>query len=217
MDVSDMIAAYRDESHDIAKPPFMSDDRLLALANEGQIEACRRAGLLRTSTADVCSASITAGDPMVQLDAKILDVVRARASTGPYPLAVALTLDLDNQVPDWEASSGEPTDYVPDYESGWLRLYPVPVKDGELRMTVTRLPRLLESDSDTPEIRTEHHPALVQWMLHRAFGTQDSDLFDPNRSGIALAAFEREFGKKKSARNEAWQRERNDLTSSPIA
>jgi len=218
MNLSDMIAAYREEAHDIASPPFMSDTRLAQLATEAQNEACRRAGLIRDSISSFCAASITAGDPMVELDDRIIDVLRVRTSTQSYPLSITWSTSLDSTRPGWEVEIGDPTAYLTDYQTGYIRLYPTPTKDADLLMTVSRLPlNALEGDSDEPEIRKDYHPALVQWMLYKAYAKQDVDLFDPRKSSLALAEFEKEFGRKVSARNETWQRERNTISAEPVA
>ena len=218
MTLSELIEAYRDESHDLAVPPFMSDERLARLATDGQNEACRRGNLITDSTSDFCTLYVTAGDPMLELDPLILNVTRARIDSIAWPLAITKIAVMDDEEPGWESHTGTPTHYIGDYQTGYLRLYPIPLEDDTVRITVSRLPlKTLESDGDEPEIRLEAHPALVQWMLHRAYAYQDTDLVDPNKSAAALVEFEREFGRKKSARNEAWQRERNSFSAAPIA
>lgn len=218
MNLGELIEEYRDESHDHATPPYMSDERLARFATQGQNEACRRGNLLTDSTSDFCTLNVTAGEPMLELDRLILDVSRVRLASTALPLSVALTKKMDEEVPGWEDHFGTPTHYIPDYQTGYLRTYPIPLEDDEARITATRLPlKELVADGDEPEIRLEAHMALVQWMLHRAYATQDTDLVDPQKSAAALVEFEKEFGKKKSARNEAWQRERNVISTTPLA
>ena len=56
----------------------------------------------------------------------------------------------------------------------------------------------------SPEIAPRYHYGIVQWMLWRAFGKQDSQTNDPDRAAKALVAFEAEFGKKSSALDETY-------------
>ncbi len=218
MNLGEMIDEYRDEAHDHAMPPFMSDARLARIATQGQNEACRRGNLLTDSTSDFCTLDVTSGDPMIELNPLIIDVTRVRLSSTALPLSIAQTKQMDEEEPGWEDHFGTPTHYIPDYQTGYLRLYPIPLEADVARITVTRLPlNDLVDDGDEPEIRLETHPALVQWMLHKAYANQDTDLVDPKKSAAALIEFEKEFGKKKSARNEAWQRERNTISATPIA
>ncbi len=215
MTLVDLIAEYREESHDSGTPPFVSDAWLTRRANQAEQEACRRAGLLIESAHAMCNVSVSAGDPLVQIDSKIIDIKKARMSLGSEKLDPVTVSELPM---NWESDTGTPSYYVTDYQSGAIRLYPSPIVDDDLLLTATRLPlRDMEDGEDKPEIRAEYHYALVQWMLHRAYAKQDVDIFDPNKSSRALAEFEREFGRKASARNEEWMRHRPAITAEPIA
>ena len=76
MTLDDLIDEYREESGDSGTPPFVSDTWLTKRANEAEREACRRAGLLIESVHAMYTASVTAGDPVVTLHKKIIDIKR---------------------------------------------------------------------------------------------------------------------------------------------
>lgn len=218
MNAGELIEAYRNESHDKSIPPLVKDERLLQFASEAEREACRRANLLIDSTSGFCSVAVSANDPLVEIDQSIINIRRARLSISLYPLSPVRAEEMDRVNPGWESHVGTPTTYVTDYQTGFIRLYPIQRTTADLIITVSRLPVLeMTDDGDEPEIRQEYHPALVQWMLYRAYAIQDADLFDQNKSARALAEFEREFGRKSSARNEAWQRERPMIDTPTIA
>ncbi len=218
MTLADLIDDFREESHDIGSPPFWSATRLARLASEGQREACRRGDLLIDSTSSMCSVSVTAGDPVVAIDPRVLEVKRIRLASLGFQLCPVTVAQMDGYTSPWEQDTGEPTNYVPDYQTGAIRLYPIPVSDDDLLLTVSRLPlEDLVDDSDEPEIRLEAQHALVQWMLYRAYSKQDADTFDPKKAARALAEFEREFGRKTSARNEQWMRSDHVVGADPIA
>ena len=85
-------------------------------------------------------------------------------------------------------------------------------------MTMQRLPKMPMADGgDEPEIRQEAHPALVHWMLYRAYSRMDTDLYNDAKAAIALQQFEAEFGSKASVRNEEWVRSGAALMPGPIA
>ena len=215
MTLDDLFDEYREESGDSGTPPFVSDTWLTKRANEAEREACRRSGLLIESVHAMCTVSVTAGDPVVALHKKIIDIKKARMSSDSqelYPITVS-QLSLN-----WENDTGIPSHYVTDYQSGAIRLYPTPTTSGDMILTVTRLPLDdMSAGTDEPEIREEYHDGLVKWILYRAYAKQDADCFDPNKSARALAEFEREFGQRKSARSEAWMRERHEINTAPIA
>lgn len=214
----DLIAAYREEANDFASPPFLSDTKLLEYANEAINEACRRAHLLVDSTSNFCSVAVAANDPLVQLDPRIINVRRLRLSIAIYPLVPVRAQVMDDLNPGWESHAGTPTHYVTDYQSGHIRLYPKQGVSCSALMSVSRLPlaQLTATDSDV-ELREEHRPALVQWMLFRAYSKQDTDLFDPLKAKLAEDRFIAEFGRKVSARNERWGFDRTTVDTPTIA
>lgn len=59
---------------------------------------------------------------------------------------------------------------------------------------VVRLPILLESDGDVPEIDEIWHPDLVFGVTGLAFLKRDADTFDPKKSERDMAVFEEKFG-----------------------
>ena len=218
MNLRDLIDEFRWDAKDDGTPPFWSDAFLSRVASQAEQETCRRGALILDSSSPFCSISFGAGDDLLQLDSRILEIRRARLSGAGrriYPITVA-QLDRNNE--QWESETGEPLAYVTDYQTGHLRLYPTPTTDDEIQLTVRRLPLAdLVDDSDEPEIRPESHLGLVQWMLYRAYMRQDADTFNKDKAAVALAEFVREFGEKKSMRNEEWVRENNSLDVSPLA
>lgn len=218
MNAGELIDAYRDESFDKAVPPFVKDDMLLQFATQAEQEACRRAHLLVDSASGMCSVSVSANEPLVDIDPRIINIRRAKLSISTYSLSPVRAEEMDRVNPGWESHRGTPTTYVTDYQTNAIRLYPNPQVACDLTMTVSRLPMSdLRANGDTPEIRKEAHLALVQWILYRAYSRQDADMFDPNKAARALAEFEKEFGKKSSARNERWRNDRPQIDTPTIA
>lgn len=219
--LGDLISAFRDETQDTrTDEPLWSDRLLIRYAVESMHEACRRAGLLIDSQSSMCLVSATPSDPMIKLDGRVLSVLRIVLEDVPdIPLVRMSVTDMDSRMPGWERSSAScPIWYVEDYQTGYLRLVPSLTYATNLRMTVSRLP--LEDPAkktDAIEIRMEYVNSLVQWMLYRAYSRQDADSFDPKKAATALAEFEREFGKKTSARNASWRLSSPRLIGQPLA
>lgn len=218
MTLAELRSLFRREANDATQPYLWADEALDGFANEAEQEACRRALLLVDSTASFCTLSIKAGDDVLALDPRIIDVRRARLVGENCMLELIHVDEMDARAPQWETETGTPRALVTDYQSNALRLYPIPTADDTLRLTVSRLPlNDMAADDDEPEIRREHQRGLVQWMLHRAFDVKDAELLDPQSAEKALRKFEAEFGKRSSARNEHWMRERMQMTANPIA
>lgn len=218
MNLGELIDSYRQESSDNRKPYLVSDAIVTQFANQAEQEACRRASLLVDSTSAFCSIDISAGDYLVQLDPSIINVRRAKLSISAYQLTPARAEEMDRVNPGWERHTGTPTTYVTDYQTGYIRLYPIINQSATLTMTVSRLPTDdMANTDDEPEIRKEYHSGLVNWILYRAYSKQDSDLFDANKAIASLRLFEGEFGQKASARNEQWMRDRTTIETPTIA
>lgn len=219
MTLQQLIDAFRWEANDSGKPCFWTNPVLAQLASEGEREACRRGQYITDSTHSMCSLDVVPGEPLMELDKRIVSLRRVRLALGSAPLLPIASdaLDLLHGA-QWESHTGTPSLYVTDYQHRCIRLYPSPSVADTLFLSVHRMPLAdLVNDDDEPEIRYEAHPALVQWMLYRAYARQDADTFDPQKSLRALAEFEREFGKKVSARNEEWARAGAPIEFSPIA
>lgn len=204
---AELIAAFRDDAGDTNEPYGWGNDEVLRWLNEGHTEAARRARLLVDSTTvAVCQATITAGDPLVTLDPRVVFVRRARIQGESLTLIRARVRDLDRDFPGWDAdiSQETPRIYVPDYQTDKLRLVKTPVASGVLLMTVVREPLAPIALDTSPEIPARTHEALIHWIKHRAYLKEDEDLKDEALSKKALALFELEFGTKSPVYDERW-------------
>lgn len=213
MTLDELIDAYRDEAKDTVKPYFVSDKTAKRYANQAEAEACRRSRLLVDSTSDLCQLPITAGEPIIDLDSRIISIRRARTSFSSVPLRKRCVRDMDEQARGWDSSTNTspPSVVVVDYETNKIRLYPTPSEDGTLFLTAVREPLYeLQNGKDEPEISRRYHHGLVEWIKYRAFNTSDSDLYDPKKSAQALADFESEFGPPVSAADEQFSLEHYD-------
>jgi hypothetical protein len=218
MTLAELIVMYRAQAFDNAEPYFCSDELLTIYANEGQDEACRRGELLRSASASFCTVSFDAGDESVELDARIIRIKSARINN--KTVAVVSSDQMDDLFPEWmdDTSRTEPTHLIEGVDTGRLNLWPRPAQSGVVKLRVHRLPLdKMANETDEPEIRSELHPQLVDWMLFRAHSREDQEIFNEAKANKALARFEAEFGRKASGRNEAWSRYGERVNAAPIA
>lgn len=218
MTLEELISLYRAQSLDAEAPYFCSDELLTVYANEAQDEACRRGMLLRDAASPLCTVNYAPGDETIALDARIVEVIRAFVDG--YPVDVVGESQMDAFMPTWHAQSTaiRPSKLVAGVTAGRLHLWPIPSQAGQIKLHVLRLPlNRLVNDADTPEIRQEMHPALVEWMLYRAYSRTDADTQDDAKAKTALRKFITEFGDKHGGRNEQWTRDGGSLMPGPIA
>jgi len=181
-------------------------DELVGYINRAIDEACVRAELILDSdTPEVCEVAVTAGQAQYAVDQRIIRIKRAKLVGEPRPLTQVDRDYLDDHFLDWEEDAGTPRHYLADMNPG-IRLYPAPVNDGTLRLTVWRLPlepmkthRMFEAPPLPPE---DHYP-LLDWVYYLALNKQDVDTYDPEKAARHAQAFARQFGERKSA----WERE----------
>lgn len=207
MKASKLIEVFRQDILDTAKPYLVSDDVALFYLNEAQIEAARRARLITDSTSPVATASVSAGDPDVKIDPRIVSIRRIRLLSQPEQLRKAQAREMDNFNPGWDSSTSQSTPCfaVLGYETNKIRLHPVPAVGDELQMTVVREPMNAMEINSEPEIAPRWHLSLIEWMKFRAYIKDDTELYDEKKAARALGLFEQEFGPKRSASDEAFE------------
>lgn len=218
MTLEELIASYREQSLDYADPPFCSDELLTSYANEAQDEACRRGQLIRDAASPLCTIAYEAGDESVPIDPKIIQVLMAFVDG--YPVDAIGGDQMDAIMPGWSnaTTSARPSRLISGVSAGRLHLWPTPTLPGQIKLRVLRMPlKRLANDNDKPELRLETHPALVEWMLYRAYSRPDPDMQDGAKAAVALQKFTDEFGSKPSARNEQWVRDGGSHAPGPIA
>ena len=210
MKLGELIDEARERCGDTATPYLCSDARFTRLANQAEVEACRRARLLVDSTTDAaCKITVVANTAAYALHDSVLFVRQAALDGGPHFLARLSRKDMDGMGPGWITEAGEVVGFVVDTDTQKLRLFRIPEEAGVVHMTVVRLPIAAMSNKDThsPEIHSRLHLSLVDWMVHGYFSTPDGEMRDAKRAGEALVAFEREFGPPATAIEEQWAAE----------
>ena len=218
MKLKELIGLYRMQAFDKVEDYFCSDEELAIYANEAQDEACRRAQLLVDSSSPMCKVQIPADAHVVKLDARIINVQRAFVER--QPLGVVSVQEMDAIWPGWqfEAANTQVTHLVTGMTTGAVHLFPRPIAAVQIQMTVQRLPlKPMSKECDEPEIRSELHKALVDWMLFRAYSREDTDLYNDTKATLRERSFEAEFGSKVSARNEEWVRRGAGMLPGAIA
>lgn len=207
MNLAKLIQLAREATQDLAEPYIWTDAEWAEFADDAELEAARRAHLLVDASSPAARAVVTASDPVVKLDPRVLFIRRARLASSSVPLNMRVARRMDEEVAGWEtAKSSTPSVLIPDWETGAVRLYPPPTQDDELILTVVREP-LAAMDGDLarePEIPPRYHRSLIEWMKFRAYSKPDTQSFDPKAAEKAEAKFAAEFGEKSGAINEHW-------------
>lgn len=197
-----LLAAYRADARDLAEPYLAEDADVHTFLNEAQEEAAIRARLIFDNyTAAVTTIAVKAGTRSYPLHASVFEISHAELadesgySTRVYQISRE---QLTHNYPNWRQRTERPRTLI--HDDNRIELGCTPDRDYTLTLEAYRLPLAsMELDTDAPEIAAAHHRKLVLWALYRAFGRPDADLFDPKKSGQALAEFEGYFGLRPDA------------------
>lgn len=212
MNQTEAIAEIRETLRDLAQPYFFSDDRIRSALNQVQDEACRRARLLVDSrTAEVCEVDVAAGEAVVELHECVIFVRRARLAGAGVPLVPRVARTMDELCPGWEDTlPGQPTIFVPDWETGMLRLWPAPATDVVLHLTVIRAPlesELLAGPSSEFLLPRRYHRGVINGALSELYKVPDIEIFNPGAAAAYAEMFAAEFGPPSAAIDEHWAAE----------
>lgn len=212
MTLEDLIASFRLESADEARESNGQEtDLLWATAhvtrwlNEAQDEAAIRKRLLPDAV-DVTIVPDQSAYPFTQFFEitsahlyRVIDLL-----TNPVTLerrgcelSIVSRERMAEIDPDWRVERRQPEHLV--QEDTRIVLPAIISRDYVLKLEGLRLPEPMEEAEDEPEIAPIHHRFLVHWALFRAYGTQDADTYDANRSARELGLFEQYFGRRPDA------------------
>lgn len=197
MNGESLIAGFRAASGDKVEPYFWSDERILELLTEAQIQACVRGRLLHEDTRpDVCRITLVAGQASYPLHPKLYEIthLQIRPAVGsPRRLELKTVEWLNEEMPDWRNDTNPPRFAIQRDTS--LRIVGR-IEAGDMaELEGYRLPmKGLIDESSKPEINEAHHEHLIDWALHKAFSEPDAETIDPQRAKAAEQEFTRYFG-----------------------
>lgn len=197
MTLDDMIRRFRTEAGDKSGYVLWSDEEITDFLDDGQVQACIRARLLREETLpSMCVIALSPGTKTYALHPKLYEIISLRLSPGNGDRARPIVLKsrewLNAEFPDWRDTTRPACFAIQDEAS--LRVVGVIEPGDRLLLEAYRLPLKSLGDTGKPEIHEAGHVALVQWALHRAFSTPDADMFDGKRAAVAETNFTNYFG-----------------------
>lgn len=209
MTLRELIDRFRRDTQDLRAPYLWIDEEIIEYANEAEREACRRASLLVDSSSPITEIDISAGDSVIELDESVIYVRRAILASNQRRLVPRVARAMDEEIPGWEGNqASSPIVFVPDWESGKLKLWPPTKAADVVKTTIVRTPlKDMAKDDDTPEIPRRHHVGLLDWMKHQGYLKRDADTFDPKKASEHETRFTTEFGPPSAAIDEHWAAE----------
>jgi hypothetical protein len=205
MNVQDLLTLFRNMADDEAKPYFWSDDVFYLYLTDAINKYCEKGKAIRDHTSSLTTLEYTPDYPWVALDEKVLKLISAYDDATKTKLRV---LDwetyedrgTDQPSADYNAflsisrypdQTGSVYSVITGMEEDKLRLVNIPVVSGTLSLIIDRYPLypISENNQDIEGVPDTDRMCLLDWVMHRAYNHQDSELFDPNKSALSRAMF----------------------------
>lgn len=145
-------------------------------------------------------------------------VIRARPESLGFPLKQKSLYSLDSEIvvhdyglgiddgwyyESWETLEGNTYSFLE--ENGFIRVISAPKENDILWLIVSRIPKLRFTDanlSNEPEVPSQWHEDLIDWILHRAFLKPDSETTDLERAIMYEKSFTAKVGPRPSIQTE---------------
>lgn len=176
MTLADLLTFCRIRLDDQEIPYLWDSAELTVLLNEAVQQATMRGYLIKdSSTPALCRITLVDGQEAYPLDGRILRVDKVRdADRREWRKGIQYHLE-------------QPKVMV--VHDGWV------MGGNILTLTVSRLPMTaMINPGDTPELPSQHHLPLVEWVVANAIRTNDNERDNQARAMAALVVFERHFG-----------------------
>lgn len=171
----------------------------LRFLNQAHKEIAVRTNCYRDGyESEICKINVVAGTASYPIDSRILTIEDVLLNSTNLPLTKTVLQDYRNTA-ESRAATGTPTTYLEANRPFRIALYPIPVVNDTLYLTVYRYPLDdLTWDSRTSDLDEPHEllrEAMVQGALMYAYQKRDADTGDGGRQQFHAREFERLVGK----------------------
>lgn len=189
MTPQELFAAFREDVRDTMEPYLWTDAEVWRYMNDAQRMFCRRTGGIADSSSGLTMVPYKKDMRYVPYDPKILkirtiyDGIRRRE-------VEMMNLEVREMCRRSDAK-GEISGVIVDTDMHQMQLYPLPVEDGWLELTVWRLPRMTLSAADDSQFEIDEHHVmhLLMWMKHLAYSKHDAETYDKTKAAEFQQAF----------------------------
>ena len=178
---------------------LIKNSEWLRFLNQAHKEIAARTSCYRDGyESEVCKIKIVAGTSSYPIDTRILTIEDAFLTSTKLPLTKIGLADY-REIADATTATGTPIKYTEENRPFRMTLYPIPVINDTLYLTVYRYPLDdLAWDSRTADVDEPHESlreAMIQGALMLAYQKRDADTGDGGRQQFHAREFERLVGK----------------------
>lgn len=183
---TELLALLRFEVSDEKVDYLWSDSFIYAAIDEAQKQFCRDS--YGIADARSFTLAITVAGIWYALDPRILKVRSAidQATGVGIDLVPVEKMSANNM--RFDGSTGPLQALITGMDAGNVRAYPTPNIASTVELRVFRMSADMDVGDDF-EIDAQHVRNLLLWVKHRAYGVQDSEVYNPKKSEEFRVAF----------------------------
>jgi len=186
----DLLDLFRTEMADTKTPYLWSDDFVFGAIDEAQTWFARLTdGIADSSTSAVIDFAILTGADSYPLHPAVKKIRAARFALTGKPVAIINEEDMPTKGMYFNSVPGNVQALVTGMDENAVRVWPLPITDVAVKLSVFRLPLVRITDDQALEIGQQHHRSLLLWVKHLAYSVHDAEQFDRTKA----ADFESEF------------------------
>ena len=185
MNTTELLAVFREEVVDLEAPYLWSDPLVYRYIDDAQKQFCRET----YGIADARRFKINVladGTEWYKTDARILKI---RAATDSLTGSDVPMIPVEKMTAHGLSFDGKPGPLralITGLEKNVIRVVPKPNLASTVELRVFRLPSEAIAGSDF-EIDAQHVLPLLFWVKHKAYGVQDSEMYDPKAEAKNLS------------------------------
>lgn len=185
MNSTELLELFREEVADTVKPYLWSDALIYRYIDEAQKMFCRKTeGIEDSRTSAVTQIAVAAGTSWYDTSKLILKIRSATRNDTGADIPIYGVEKAPNAGVRFDGRSGPLKAFVSGLDKNTLRAWPVPSESVGVTLSVFRLPLMSITDAGDQnlEIDEQHHPHLLLWVKHRAYGKEDAETFDARKA-----------------------------------
>lgn len=175
-----MLTELRRVINDDTSYPEWPEDTLISFLAEGQDKFCEDTGYFRDSSS--FSITLDAGVAVYDVPDRIIEILSIW--NGHKKLTKIDTgTDFEDQEIDWSITTGIPTQWKLDDDTGSIVFYPTPSTDADNVVLTIKAWRYslvdLAASTGEPEIPARYQRACIEWAAFKALSFHDAETQDP--------------------------------------
>ena len=175
LEVPTLVDMIRQHMNDTYEPYLVPEWFILQAIDTAQQELVDQTQPLTATH----TLAVTAGTASYALPDNLAQIRRGVSATHQNTLHPLTLNQFDDMVGSWRTNTGTPRYIITDEVLGHIRLYPEPVVDDTVTLTVFQHTTPIEALTDDLSVPARMRPALVTGALATLYGMQDAEVYNP--------------------------------------